>query len=620
MLFGLDEPLAVVAGVFHIINHATFKAGLFMSAGIIDHECGTRDMRRINGMWKFMPFTAVLGMVAAGAMAGVPLLNGFLSKEMFFAEAASKQGHGAMEWLLPLGAVAAGILSVAYSARFVHDVFFNGEPVNLPKTPHEAPFFMRLPVLLLVLLCVVVGLAPGLTVGPVLAVAAQAALYGAPGAALPPYTLAIWHGLNLPLLMSAIAVAGGAALYFALHRYVDLHLPLSLPRWLRLGGRDAFVGLVDTGVATARHLTNALQSGHLQRYLRWLVVLALAAGVWPFLRPGPSAEAAPLSLEGLNAGAAAVGLIGIASAFAVVLAHRQRLLALLLLGAVGLVVCLSFVYFSAPDLALTQLLVEVATILLMMLALHWLPAASPPERRRWRAGRDALLAAAAGLGIAAIVWLVLTRPFTSISPFFLEQALPQGGGANVVNVILVDFRAFDTLGEITVLGLAGLIIHALLSGFTPAHSVRPGTASERHPLMLQLIARLLLPFAVLTSIFLFLRGHNLPGGGFIAGLVLAIALMLQSVANGQDWVAARMRTDHRPLIGWGLLVAAAAGVGSWAFSAPLLTSSYDYPLWPLVGAVPLASAAVFDLGVYLVVVGATLVALGSISRLTGSRR
>ncbi|MDZ7592454.1 MAG: proton-conducting transporter membrane subunit [Rubrivivax sp.] len=199
LLFGLDEPLAVVAGVFHIINHATFKAGLFMSAGIIDHECGTRDMRRINGLLKYMPFTATLGMTAAAAMAGVPLLNGFLSKEMFFAETVAKEAHGVMQWLLPAGATLAGIFSVAYSLRFVHDVFFNGEPVNLPKKPHEAPFFMVLPVGLLVLLCLAVGLAPALTAGPLLAVAAQAALHGAPGAPLPEYTLAIWHGLNLAL-------------------------------------------------------------------------------------------------------------------------------------------------------------------------------------------------------------------------------------------------------------------------------------------------------------------------------------------------------------------------------------------------------------------------------------
>jgi multicomponent K+:H+ antiporter subunit A len=177
LLFGLDEPLAIVAGVFHIINHATFKAGLFMSAGIIDHECGSRDMRKLNGLFKTMPFTATLGMVAAAAMAGVPLANGFLSKEMFFAEAVAKDTHALMQWLLPVGATIAGILSVAYSIRFVHDVFFNGEPVGLTKTPHEAPFLMRLPVLLLVVLCVAVGLLPALVVGPALAVAAQAALH-----------------------------------------------------------------------------------------------------------------------------------------------------------------------------------------------------------------------------------------------------------------------------------------------------------------------------------------------------------------------------------------------------------------------------------------------------------
>ena len=620
LLFGLDEPLAVVAGVFHIINHATFKAGLFMSAGIIDHECGTRDMRRINGLWKFMPVTATLGMVAAAAMAGVPLLNGFLSKEMFFAEVAAQQSHALMQWALPLGATLAGIFGVAYSVRFVHDVFFNGEPVGLPKTPHEAPFFMRLPVLLLVLLCVAVGLVPGLTVGPTLAVAAQAALYGLPGRALPPYTLALWHGLNLPLLMSAIATVGGVAVYFALHRFFNLHRVVHLPPWLRLGGRDVFVALVDGGVGAARSLTSTLQNGRLQRYLLLLVALAVAAGAWPFLRQAPSAQVAPLHLEGASLGVAAVWLIGVSAALAVVLAHRERLLALLLLGAVGLVVCLAFVYFSAPDLALTQLLVELVTVLLMMLALNGLPQASPHAGSRWRAGRDAMLASAAGLGIAAITWMVLTRRFDSISPFFLEHALPEGGGANVVNVILVDFRAFDTLGEITVLGLAALIIHALMSGFAPRHGARPGTDADRHPLMLQLIARLILPFAVLTSIYLFLRGHNLPGGGFIAGLVLAIALFLQSVANGRHWVAARMGSDHRPLIGWGLLIAAATGMASWAFAAPLLTSSYDYPLWPLVGAVPLASAAVFDLGVCVVVVGATLVLLGSLARLEARKR
>jgi multicomponent K+:H+ antiporter subunit A len=215
--------------------------------------------------------------------------------------------------------------------------------------------------------------------------------------------------------------------------------------------------------------------------------------------------------------------------------------------------------------------------------------------------------------------MVLGRPFDSISPYFLAQTVPQGGGANAVNVIIVDFRGFDTLGEITVMGIAALIIHALLADWRPADGrALPPRPSDSHPLMLALISRLLLPLAAMVSVYLFLRGHNLPGGGFIAGLVLAIALMLQFVANGQAFVGQRLRSDFQPWIGWGLLIAGVAGIGSWAFGAPFLTSSYDYPLWPLVGEVPLASASVFDLGVFLTVVGATLLALLSMARLSAA--
>jgi multicomponent K+:H+ antiporter subunit A len=283
------------------------------------------------------------------------------------------------------------------------------------------------------------------------------------------------------------------------------------------------------------------------------------------------------------------------------------------------VVCLTFVWFSAPDLALTQLLVEMVTIVLMMLALHWLPEQSPPEPARWKAWRDGLVAAAVGLGVAALVWLVLTRPFDSISNYFLETSKVLGGGANAVNVIIVDYRAFDTLGEITVMAIAALIVHALLAGFAPPTAGRvvpPGGAADRHPLMLQLVSRLVLPFAILVSLHLFLRGHNLPGGGFIAGLVLAIALVLQQVAHGHAWVSARAAIDFRTWAGVGLLVAAGTGFASWLFAAPFLTSTYDYPWLPGVGGVPLASASMFDLGVYLVVIGATMVMLLSIARLT----
>jgi len=621
LLFGLDTQLAVVAGVFHIINHATFKASLFMAAGIIDHETGSRDMRRLNGLWKFMPWTATLAMIASAAMAGVPLLNGFLSKEMFFTEAVGKEGYAAMQVLLPLGATLAGVFSVTYSARFIYEVFFNGAPKDLPKVPHEPPMFMRVPVEILVVLCLVVGLVPSITIGPTLAVAAQAALFGGPGGPLPAYKLALWHGLNLPLIMSAIALVGGLVLYVLLHRLVGLQRLEKLPLWIVKGGRDFFAAGAELLVRAAGALTGALQNGQLQRYLALLVIMAVAAGALPLLR-GLDFGSGSIELPAPNLAVSVVWLIGMAAAIGTVVAHRKRLLALILLGATGLVVSLAFVYLSAPDLALTQLLVEVVTIILMMLALNWLPregrAEGVPFRYSPKKWGHAAIAGVAGLGTSALAYLVLTRPVDSISPYFLRTTVSEGGGSNAVNVILVDYRGFDTLGEITVLGIAGIIVFALLAGFVPTtpSSVAQGRDNaERHPLVLQLASRLLLPLAILVSVYLFLRGHNQPGGGFIAGLVLAIALILMFVANGGQWVAERMGTDFRGWIGWGLLVAGLTGVASWFLGSPFLTSTYDYPvIWPF-GAVPLASAAVFDLGVYLTVFGATMVALNSIARL-----
>jgi multicomponent K+:H+ antiporter subunit A len=209
LLFGIGTPLAAVAGIFHIINHATFKASLFMAAGIIDHECGTRDMRRINGLWRYMPYTGTLAMVAAAAMAGVPLFNGFLSKEMFFAETASFFDDYRWGWLLPFIVVIAAMLAVAYSLRFIHDVFFNGDPVDLPRTPHEPPFWMKVPVEVLVALCLLVGVLPAFTVAPWLEVAVVGVLQGP----TPDYSLAIWHGVNAPFLMSLAALIGGVLAY-----------------------------------------------------------------------------------------------------------------------------------------------------------------------------------------------------------------------------------------------------------------------------------------------------------------------------------------------------------------------------------------------------------------------
>jgi multicomponent K+:H+ antiporter subunit A len=301
--------------------------------------------------------------------------------------------------------------------------------------------------------------------------------------------------------------------------------------------------------------------------------------------------------------------------------HRQRLVAVLMLGLVGLMTSLLFARLSAPDLALTQLLVEIVTVILILTAMYFLPQTVREEvPGRGRRMRDAILGTLAGLGVAALCYAMLTRPADSISSFYLAESKPAGGGTNVVNVILVDFRGFDTLGEITVLGIAAVGILAMISGLVLRGPQRDWLGrpwfSDPHPLILVTVSKLLLPLALLVSGFLFLRGHNEPGGGFIAGLVTGVALILQYIAEGSRVTRARLPWDHLGLIGIGILIALFTGIASWLVGYPFLTSTYTYVSLPLIGKFELASALFFDLGVYLAVVGTVLLILAGIGRVS----
>jgi multicomponent K+:H+ antiporter subunit A len=238
---------------------------------------------------------------------------------------------------------------------------------------------------------------------------------------------------------------------------------------------------------------------------------------------------------------------------------------------------------------------------------------------------DAAVAGIAGLGIGWLAYAMMTRApaFDPISAFHLAQSKPGAGGTNAVNTIIVDFRGYDTFGEIIVLGIAALIIYALSETLLRSPTVSRRLAAtprqredgDHHPMMLVMATRLLLPMAMMVGVYLYLRGHNLPGGGFVAGLVFAIAYLMQYMASGYVWSHARQRYDHHALIGWGVLIAALSGVGAWAFGLPFLTSGFEYVnLWPL-EEFELATAAIFDLGVFLCVLGAVLLALASLARL-----
>jgi len=630
-LLGMSSPLATVAAIFHIANHATFKASLFMAAGIIDHETGTRDIRRLSGLFKFMPFTATLAMVASAAMAGVPLLNGFLSKEMFFAETALRDANPFVNIALPAGATLASMFAVAYSLRFVHGVFFGPPPKDLAKVPHEPPALMRRPIEILVLACLLVGTIPGITIAPYLA----AAVVSVTGPETPYYSLSVWHGFNYALGMSALALVGGVLLYWVLSGYLAKGID-GPPLIRELKGKRIFERIMLTITAKwARKLEALLGTRRLQPQLFLLFALAvLAAGAVLFGRLGRI----ELTLGGFDPAFALLWAVGVVCAvLAAYQAKFHRLVSLVLLGGTGIVTCMTFVWFSAPDLAVTQLLVEIVTTVLILLGLRWLPKraedmrnAALVQQARFRRYRDVALAVCAGLGMALISYAVMTRQIPEgISEFFLENSYGLGGGTNVVNVMLVDFRAFDTLGEITVLGIVALTVFAVLRRFRPASDSvgkpqqqqiqnafdehaperNPGDTISEYLLVPAVIMQWMFPVIIVLAMHLFLRGHDQPGGGFAAGIVMSIGFILQYMAGGTRWVEDRLRILPVRWIGSGLLLALLVGVASLVFGYPFMTTAFQYADIPLIGKVPMASALLFDLGVFSLVVGATVLIL-----------
>ncbi len=626
MLIGLGSALGAVAAIFHIVNHATFKASLFMAVGAVDHETGTRDLRRLGGLRHVMPITATLAVVSGAAMAGVPLLNGFLSKEMFFSVALGSHHGPLLDAATVVMAVAAAALGVTYSLRLVAGVFFGSLRTDYPRQPQEPPRRMRFPIGLLALACLAVGILPALVIGPFLHAAAQSVL----GVHMPTYNLAIWHGLTTPVVMSVIAFLAGCALYFTLRARIAQRETTPLIGWV--SGKQLFeralVWLTATLPAWQRRYL--FPSRRLQVQLLLVVLVAGAAAL-----VAVRGQSLGLDLRGakIDPAFALLWLLGGACAIAAAAqAKFHRVAALILSGGAGLVLCISFVWLSAPDLAATQLLVEVVTTILILLGLRWLPKRiegliADPRRARFRRRRDAVIAIGVGTGLASLAYAVMLHPVSdSVSQFFLMQALPGGGGRNVVNVILVDFRSLDTLGEITVLAIVALAVFALLRRFRPA-AESVGTPTQQRNLaesetarpadianggrdvsdylaIPSLIIKLMAPVIVLFGIHLFLRGHDLPGGGFVAGITVTVALILLYMARGARWVEARLRVAPVRWIGVGLLLAVGTGLGSMLSGHPFLTSHFQYVELPGLGAVPLATAVLFDLGVFSVVVGA----------------
>jgi multicomponent K+:H+ antiporter subunit A len=454
----------------------------------------------------------------------------------------------------------------------------------------------------------------------------------------PAYSLAVWHGFNAPLVLSIVALIAGAVSYVMLKGRLNAAAGPPVIRYLK--GRRGFELTLSALISGARTLKDIFGTDRLQTQFRIIVAVAALAGFLPFLRYGY--HFGPVPVTSPDPIFAALWTVGAICAIGCALqAKYHRLAALILISGAGLVSCITFVWLSAPDLALTQLLVETVTTVLLLLGLRWLPQRSPeqwpggtPPSVLLRRGTDLTIALLAGAGMTLLSLAILTQPVGyTVSGFFLENAYPGGGGRNVVNVILVDFRAFDTLGEIAVLAIVAVTVFSLLRRFRPAQeSVRTplqqrlqntfdedregrslGDTLGDYIQVPRIVMEWLFPAIMVFAIYLLIRGHDLPGGGFAAGVTMSIALILQYMASGTRSIETRLRVRPFSWMGAGLLAAVVTGAGATLFGSPFLTTWFRYADVPLIGQVPMASALLFDLGVFLLVVGATALVLIAIA-------
>jgi multicomponent Na+:H+ antiporter subunit A len=448
LLIGLGAPLAVEAAVVLLLAHALYKGALFLVAGALDHETGTREVTRLSGLWRKMPLVGAAAGLAALSMAGLPPLFGFISKELTY-EAALHSGP----WLT--AAVVAASLSFVFVAGVVGVGPFVGRIARTPKPPHEAPLSLWLGPAVLAGLGLVVGLFPALVSGLLLSPAASAAA----GETMN-LKLALWHGFNPAFGLSVVTVAVGVGLYAIRGRVRSGVARLAWP-WGPAAGYDFALEGVNV---LARWQTRLLQSGYLRAYL--MVIVLATTGLALFTLLGQRGLHWPTNVLDLRFYEVVLAALILAAAFYATVS-RSRLGAVASLGAAGYGVALIYLLFGAPDLAMTQFLIESLTVILFVLVFYHLPHFTQLSRPHARVRDLAVALLAGGLMTLLVLSAVGTRLYPSLAAYFAENALTLAHGRNVVNVILVDFRGLDTLGEITVLGVAGVGVYALLK-------LRPG--------------------------------------------------------------------------------------------------------------------------------------------------
>ncbi|WP_284140470.1 MULTISPECIES: Na+/H+ antiporter subunit A [unclassified Virgibacillus] len=459
-MLGFGTKIAIFAAVFHILNHATFKGSLFMVAGIIDHETGTRDIRKLGGLLTLMPITATLAIFGTFSMAGVPLpfLNGFYSKELFFDATVKLPDGGAgiaslLTASIPYLAVFGSIFTFVYSMYFFFGVFTGPQKLALlPKKPHEAPFGMLMSPMLLIAGVVIIGLFPNSFNASFLLHAATAVN---PSSEF--VDVYFWHGFITPFKMSLIVVGVGLALFLTRRYWKNIYN--FFPGKLSFNNLyDGLLEKVDQYTAT---VTNFYMNGSLKNYVAIIIgTIFIVTLSFMFITDGFTISNDNLAdVTGIEL--AVVFIIAIAAIATIFTNHKLAII--LITGVVGYGVAILFVIYRAPDLALTQLVIETVSVVLFLLSFYHFPKLQKREESIASKWMNATLS----IGFGALIILVgisahSSSWFSSISDYFIETSYSLGGGDNIVNVILVDMRGLDTLFEITVLGIAALAIFSLI--------------------------------------------------------------------------------------------------------------------------------------------------------------
>ena len=636
LLVGAGGGDLMLAGLTMLCAHAMFKAALFMVVGVIDHATGTRDIRRLAWLGHRCPSLFVIAAGATASMAALPPFLGFVAKEADFETLLHSESLGAAAPYVLAGIVIGSVFTTVYSLRFLWGAFAR-KGLRGPSTRvadlHRPPATFLIPSAILAAAGLLFGLAPG-RLDDVLDSYADTVPGGAD------YHLALWHGWNLPLLLSAMVLAVGTAVFFARSR-----LRRTRMGYLPLGNADRIYDAVLRGAdVLSVRLTAVTQRGSIpatQSVILSTLVLVPVAVLALGARDRPQFRSWDSLLQPM------VGLLILAAALGATVI-RNRLAAVLLVGVTGYGCGTIFAFHGAPDLALTQFLVETLTLVIFVLVLRTLPAeADMGNMKRFRLPR-ALLALAVGAAVTTLAaFAMAARTATPIAALLPDAAYFRGNGANTVNVLLVDIRAWDTLGEISVLlvaatGVASLVFrhrrfgsapripqngqaagqsgvaHTATTAYSPAVSDTTWLRGSefRDPrsrsLVLEVATRFIFPLIMVLSAYFFFTGHNTPGGGFAGGLTAGLALVLRYLAGGRYELGETLPLDAGKILGVGLGLSAGTAVASLFLGAPVLSSATIQFDVPVLGSVKFVTALLFDLGVYLIVVGLVLDVLRSL--------